>query len=149
MAYEHERNLIDPGGQYPADGLRRVEQRALEVAQARPGAVITRTRDVVQLEWGGEEGIVALVTAEALELRFPVVEWTGGSYGPAMSSRLWRRFQWDELPPSQLGVVLQQAQAARDAEYRECVYCHQRFTPDRMTGDACHGCASKHLGILY
>lgn len=149
MAYNNERSLIDPQGQYPADGLRRVELRALEVAQARPGAVLTRVRDVVQLEWGGEEGIVALVTAEALELRLPVVEWTMGSYGPAMASRLWRRFAWDELSPSQLGDVLQQAQAARDAEYQECIYCHQRFTLDHMTGDACHSCASKHLGVVY
>lgn len=149
MIDDFERRLIDPENQYPAEGLRSVECRALEVLQALPGVALSRTRDVIQLEWGGEEGIVALVTDEALELRLPKIEWTRGSYGPAMTSRLWQRVTWDALTDGQLADLLKQAQAARDAEFAICAYCGERFTPDRMTGDACHGCASKHRGVVY
>ena len=54
-----------------------------------PGAMLERTRDAIQFDWGGEQGIVLLVGPEALELRLPTVEWTKGAYGPARSSRLW------------------------------------------------------------
>lgn len=149
MAYDNKRRLIDPENRYPAEGLRHVEQRALEVLAARPGAEVSRTRDVIQLEWGGEEGIVAVVTAEALELRLPRVEWTMGSYGPALASCLWQRVGWGELKDGELASLLAQAQAARDAEFRVCAYCGERFPPDRMTHDACHGCASAHRGVVY
>lgn len=149
MANDFERRLIDPEGRYAAEGLRSVEYRALEVLLTLPGAAVSRTRDVIQLEWDGEEGIVALVTGEALELRLPKIEWTMGSYGPAMASCLWRRVAWDELPDGQLADLFKQAQAARDAEFATCVYCGERFPPERMAGYSCHGCASKHRGIVY
>jgi hypothetical protein len=74
-----ERSRIDPDGRYPADGLRTVERRALCVLAMLPDARVERTRDAIQIDHGAEEGIVLLVTAEALELRLPTVEWTWGA----------------------------------------------------------------------
>ncbi len=149
-----DRKLIDPRGEYPAEGLRRCEEIAAQVLQFLPGASVSRTRDVIQLEHGGdgEDGIVVVVTAEALELRLPSVEWTCGSHGPASSSRLWKRVKCtDSLLHSRkrLGGHLERARAARAAEFSTCAFCGRRFSRDHMTGNACHGCGSQHLGIVY
>ena len=74
------RSHIDPEGKYPSDGMRKVEQNAGRVLDLLPSAVVERTRDCIQIDYGGEEGIVVLITAEAIELRLPTVEWTMGSY---------------------------------------------------------------------
>ena len=108
-----------------------------------------RTRDVIQIEHGGDEGIIAVVTAEALELRLPTIEWTMGAYGPARSSRLWRRIEWRDLQEEDLSKQLAAARRARRREFRKCKYCGERFSPEHRTGDACHGCTSRHEGVLY
>jgi hypothetical protein len=82
-----ERSHIDPEGKYPSDGLRLVEENAAKVLNMLPAAVVERTRDCIQIDYGGNTGIVVLITAEAISLRMPTVEWTKGSYGPAPSSR--------------------------------------------------------------
>lgn len=145
-----ERGLVDPQDCYPADGLRAAEEHAAKVIQLLPGAQVERTRDVIQIDAGGDTGIVVLVTTEALELRLPTVEWTMGSHGPATSSRLWKRLKWDQLQDGQLPGLLAQAQAARRREYRNCPYCGGRFPPEhRVEKNICHTCAEKHLGIVY
>src|SRR6187401_2737431 len=101
-----DRSRIDPDGRYTAEGLTQVEARALEVHALLPDAVLERTRDVIQLDSGGERGIVVVVTPEALELRFPTIEWTQGSYGPALSSRLWKRVLWDKLEDGALVEIV-------------------------------------------
>lgn len=88
-----ERQLIDPEERYPSEGLRRVEILALEILMLLPDASVERTRDAIQIESGGEKGIVVLVTPEAVELRLPTVEWTMGAYGPAGASTLWKRVE--------------------------------------------------------
>jgi hypothetical protein len=77
-----DRSLVDPDHRYPATDLTEVERRARQVLDALEGATFERTRDVFQIEYRGERGIVAVVTREALELRLPTIEWTGGSHGP-------------------------------------------------------------------
>ena len=143
------RRQIDPEGRYPTvDGLRVVESGALRVLQARPEGVVTRTRDAIQIDWGEEEGIVALVTAEALEVRIAEIEWTG-THGSALSSRLWQRFTWEQLKNKRIETLLRRAQDVRDAELRHCAYCGRRVPLECMTLDACDECASKHLGIVH
>lgn len=143
-------NLVDPEGRYLAEGLRVLERQALQLLELMPDAEVARTRDAIQINQGGEEGIVVLVTREALELRLPLVEWTMGSYGPAASSRLWKRVEWAQLREHELAELLAQLQAARSGELRKCPYCGGEFPPERrIEKDVCHACAERHLGVVF
>lgn len=144
-----ERQTIDPDDSYPADGMREAEEHALMLLALLPGAVLERTRDVIQINYQGEEGMVALVTAESLELRLPKIEWTCGAYGPAASSRLWKRILWSKIKAGDLERILHRALEARRLEFKPCKYCGERFPPDRRHGNVCHGCAEKHEGIVH
>lgn len=127
-----------------------VERNAARVLDHAPGADFSRTRDVIQLDVHGEDGIVLLVTAEALELRLPTIEWTHGAYGPESSTRLWKRLAWKKLDDDALAELIDVALQARQAELRPCQHCGDSFPPDRrFDDDTCHGCASKDLGVLY
>lgn len=143
------RTVFDPEDRYPAEGHRLVERNAERVMALMPGGSIERTRDSIQIDTGGERGLVILVTPEAIELRLPTVEWTGGSHGPATSSRLWRRLKLEKLSDESLSELLQKAFAARAAEFKKCRYCGEFFPPEHRTGRACHGCASDQEGIVY
>jgi hypothetical protein len=127
-----------------------VHRYATAVTWELPGADVLETDDVVRIAWGDMEGIVALVTREALELRLPTIEWPH-PHEPRQSSRLWRRVEWsaiDDRPV--LRSLLDEALAARRAEFRQCRYCGGVFPPEHMfKEDVCHGCASNHLGIIF
>lgn len=146
----NDRSLIDPEDRYPASGLRAVESQALRVLELLPGATVERTRDVIQIDWGGEAGIVVLVTREAVEVRLPGVEWTCGAYGPAVTSRLWKRSSLRKLSSERLRRLLAAAQEARLAEFEICRYCNRSTAPEhRIQDDICHGCAERHLGVVF
>jgi hypothetical protein len=100
---------IDPEEKYPSSGPRNVEKNAERVLALLPKSNVERTRDCIQLNCDGEEGIVVLVTPEVIELRLPTVEWTMGSYGPAASSRLWKRVQISEITDRELETLLKEA----------------------------------------
>lgn len=145
-----QRALIDPEGRHPADGLRVVEEHALRVLALLPDAEVQRTHHGIQIEHGGDDGIVALVTREALELRLPTIEWTTGAFGPAASSRLWRRVEWTELGESQLADLLRRCRVARRRQFRKCRFCGERTPPERsVKANVCHGCAERHLGVVF
>jgi hypothetical protein len=144
-----DRLLIDPEGRYEVDGLRMVEAHALKVLELLPGARVERTRDVIQVEQGGQEGIVLLLTPEVLDVRLPTVEWTH-PHCPARSSRLWKRVDWIRLDVPALTELLTEAQKARASQFRNCRYCGKRFPPEHMHAkDVCHGCAESHLGVVH
>jgi len=67
-----------------------------EILRTSAESRIERTRDCIQINCGGEKGIVILVTPESIELRLPTVEWTC-VYGPAASSRFWKRVNESEI----------------------------------------------------
>jgi hypothetical protein len=114
------------------------------------GIVVERTRDCIQIDYGGEEGIVILVTAEAIELRFPTVEWTMGAYGPATSSRLWKRVECCEMDDVELISLLNDALKQRKSEFKKCRYCGREKPLEHMhSSDVCQGCAEKHLGVVH
>jgi len=153
-----DRVLIDPEGRYPSTGLRSVEEMALQVLRLLSssttlpdeGITLERTRDVIEIHSGGEEGIVIIVTPEAVELRLPTVEWTMGAYDPAASSRLWKRVKTDGLEDEKLGRLLGEAQEARGREFTKCRYCGERVPPEhRYSRNVCQGCSSAHLGVVY
>jgi hypothetical protein len=140
---------VDPERRYPADGLRSVEALALRVLARLPSGEVARTREVIQIDDGGDEGICLVITAEHLELRLPSIEWTCGAYGPARTSVLWKRAKWDGLSDETLDELLTAARRARHAQFRKCRFCGERFPPERRHGNVCHGCAEKHLGVIH
>lgn len=94
--------------------------------------------------------MVVLVTREALELRLPGIEWTMGAYGPAASSRLWKRVEWDKLCEDELPDLLAGLRAVRRGEFRVCGYCGGQFPPERMTEtNVCDACAQRHLEVVF
>jgi hypothetical protein len=129
--------------------LTSAERNAARVLRLVPDRRIDRTRDVVQVDVGDERGIVVVVTAEAIELRLPTIEWCG-PHDPRRSSRLWKRLDPDELDDAELLAKLSEARAAREAEFRVCRYCGGSFPPEhRIRADVCHGCASEHEGVAF
>jgi hypothetical protein len=146
-----DRLRIDPGNQYPADGLRLVESLAIRVLDCLPNAEVSRTRDAIQIETGEEEGVVVLVTAEAVEMRLPRVEWTCGAYGPAPSSRLWKRVKAEKIHDGEIDLLdlLCKAQSARRREFRKCRYCKKLIPAEHRHGNVCHGCAERYMGCVH
>lgn len=143
------RSTIDPAGLYPADGLRVVERNALRVLAILPDALLTRTRDVIQIEHGSEGGIVVVVTAEAFEIRLPRFEWTQGTHGPALASVLWRRAEALALTDEALRELIEAGHAARKAQFATCRFCGGSFPEERRHGNVCHGCAENRLGMVH
>ena len=146
-----ERARIDPDNHYPAEGLRVVERLALQVLEHLPAAHLERTRDAIQLAHGGDAGIVVLVTAESVELRLPTVEWTGGAYGPAPASRLWKRVRAASLldDASPLAELLERAHEARLRQFKTCRYCKKLVPQEYRHGTTCHSCAERFEGIVH
>lgn len=142
----NDRSLVDPQDGYRATGLRPLEHRALAVLRWREGGVLERTRDAIQVTFAdptdGDAELSALLTPEALELRLPTIEWTAGSHGPFLGSRLWRRVPWARIAEGQEGAWLDELAAAYGRHLRKCVRCQQTFLPSRMAGRTCHGCFS-------
>jgi hypothetical protein len=140
---------IPPGSQR---GRTEVEEAADRVTALLPDATISRTRDVIQFDSGGEAGVVVVVTPEALEIRLPVTEWTRGTHGPALSSRLWKRIEHRHISDAVLTEYLRDALLARQAQYSTCRFCGEQFPPDKVIdtgGTVCHGCASSELGVVF
>ncbi len=145
----HERDPIDPDRRFPSEYRRAFEEHTLALLPALGSHALTRTRDAIEIRYpeGAEadDQLVLLATPEALELRLPDIEWTRGSYGPAASSTLWRRIPWPEPTARDLTALAE----AHQARKRPCRHCHRRFVPARMTGSACHACASRFDGVVY
>ena len=143
------RHRVDPEDRYPAYNLTEVEEYATRLFRLMPGATFERTRDVFQFDEGKIEGLVVLVTREAVELRLASLEWPHPNI-PARSSRLWKRVEWEGLTDEQLTTLLDEAGAARKAEFRTCRYCGHTRPPERFdTDDCCDGCAPEHLGLIH
>lgn len=147
---DHFKSFLDPDGKYPSEGLLRVERNAELLFRAQYWALLERTRDVIQLMEPGENGITVIVTREAYEFRLPTVEWTCPGRGPALSSRLWQRVEADAQTPQTLLEKIEAVREARIHETSTCRFCGRRFPPEhRHEEDVCHGCAERHLGIVY
>lgn len=149
---DSDRTQIDPQNRYPAGGLRRCERLALQVLAHLPGAQVERTRDAIQIDHDGDEGIVVIVTAEAIEVRLPAVEWTMGAFAPACASKLWRRIKARDIDDGKIDLreALRKAQEKRRRQFRKCKYCGQMVPPEHRHGkDVCHGCAERHDGIVH
>lgn len=78
------------------------------------------------------------------------------AYGPANSSRLWKRRKlqgmWDGTSAGvspELSDLILKGIAKRRSEFRPCRFCKEAVPPEHRTMGACHGCAEKHLGVVY
>jgi hypothetical protein len=115
-----DRVSIDPQNLSPAEGFIAVEKNALRVLEFLPLGMLTRTRDAIQIDDGDERGISVLITAEAVEFRLPTVEWTMGAYGPAATTRLWKRVRFAALSDKRLGSLIRAARETRRSEFINC-----------------------------
>ena len=127
-----------------------VERNAARVEALLSGAAVNVTPHVAEILVGGEDGVIALVTAETVELRLPTVEWTSGTHDPAEASRLWKRLDIADLPDEQLASEIAEARAARKSEFATCRYCGERVPAEHRIGDdVCHSCASRYEGVVF
>ncbi len=143
-----DRIRIDPLNHYPASGFRQVEENALRVLRFVPLRVLTRTRDAIQIDDGDETRITVLITAEAIELRLPTVEWAT-PYSPVSASRLWKRVRFASLTDRRLRKLIEEARETRRAEFVPCQYCQRSVPPEHRHGDVCHGCAERYEGVVH
>jgi len=126
------------------------QRYAAAVTQELPGAEVLETDDVIRIAWGDMEGIVVLVTRDALELRLPTIEWPH-PHEPRRTSRLFRKIEWVSIDGREaLRDLLKEALEARRVEFRTCRFCSLSFPPEQMIQtDVCHGCAENHLGVVF
>lgn len=148
-----DRHLIDPDDNYPAAGPRQFEVRALEATRWRQPYVLTRTRDAIEVRFPDDQDddgeLVVLFTPEAIELRLYTIDWTGGSYGPAASSELWKRVSLRKHGDKPVGGLLDDLAAAHEARLETCIHCGESFIDARMAGDACQACAVRVEGVVF
>jgi len=117
---------------------------------------LTRTRDAIQIDIQSDDGVVVLLTPQHIEVRLPTVDWTKGSHGPVPSSILWKRRKlngfWGEgsagVNPELKALILEGIER-RQSQFKKCRFCKQLVSIEHRIGTVCHGCASKHLGIVY
>jgi hypothetical protein len=135
---------------YGSSPSAKVALNAARVNMLLPDAAVRSTPHVAELSVEGEDGIIVLVTAEAVELRLPTVEWTAGTHSPAEASRLWKRLEIDEVSDERLRSEITDARAERESEFATCRYCGQRVPAEhRISSDVCHGCASRYEGVVF
>ncbi len=140
-------------------GNRLVDELGRRVLMLVPLSIVSRTRDVIQIDLveAGEgcgdpvdDGITILVTAEAIELRLPSIEWTKGSHGPERSSRFWKRIKIENIGEKEIYAWLIKAKQKRKSEYRTCKYCKKSTAPEYLySKTVCERCAEKHLGVVF
>lgn len=146
-----ERQDIDPEHRYPMDGLLDFEETAQQILQLLPGAVVSRTRDVIQLDYKqaqDPDGLSVLVTPEVVELRLPTIKWVG-PHSPAPSSRFKERVQWQE-EGHDWAALIQSAQETQRETFEVCQYCGQQNPRGWMhSKTVCQSCAERELGIVH
>lgn len=136
--------------------LRRFELLANALVRMLSDSEMARTRDAIQIDYLGDEGVVLLLTPETLEIRLPTVDWTQGTYGPCASTRRYQLIDVDDFirgdgrpdEASLLAAVMRGVEA-RGAEFKPCRYCGECFPIEQRHGDACHGCAEREEGVIH
>lgn len=124
---------------------------ARHVRAVFPATLVEDTLDSIELSIDGDRGCLVRLTATSAEIRLPTTHWDKGAYDPIPSSRFWKRISLRDTPAdySRLDGAIEAALAARRAEFQPCSFCRQEFPPEHRTGDACHACAARHLGVTY
>ena len=146
-----ERRDIDPDNRYPVDGLLEFERMARQILQLLQGAAVSRTRDVIQLDYRqaqDPDGLSVLVMREVIELRLPTIEWVG-PHSPISASKLWKRVRWQEKD-NDWPALIQSAQAAQQKTFGVCQYCKRQNPRGWMhSKTVCQSCTERELGIVH
>ncbi|MCO4764230.1 MAG: hypothetical protein KC502_22145 [Myxococcales bacterium] len=144
---------IDPEGLYQSEGLREFEIIAVFALEWRNPNVLARTRDAIEIRFpdvvDADRELLVLITPNDMELRLPDMAWTTGYGGPTPTSELWKRTPVSALTKSDVHGWLRKLDTSMKRRLRRCKYCEKRFIAARMHGRACHGCSSKHEGVVY
>ena len=140
---------------FPSDQEQRFFERvAIEILEQVCLARVKRLQDVIRIECDphSDDGLILLLTPEAIELRYSVTDWPGPGV-PVASSKLWRRMLLEEFDVALLDDWLKQTVADRRATFRRCADCGREFAPEHsleLDGSAyCHGCAENNHGIVF
>lgn len=140
---------IESDAGYKGQDPRSFEEYAVRIIEQLPKTMVERTRDVVQINYGDEKGVVMIVTPDTMEIRLPTVDWVT-PYSPVSSSRIWKRLKWERINITKLKKLIDEAIAIRMSEFAECRYCGKKVPPEhRVETNVCHDCASEHLGIVF
>lgn len=143
-----DRSPADPDNENPGAGNSRAGEYVFSVLEQMPDATAEQIQDIIEVNAGDDEWIVVVVTTEAIELWLPTLNWR--RHHPVSASRLWQRVSADELDNRSLQDLIDAALVARQEEFHECRFCGRRVPPEhRFSEDVCHGCASKHFGVVY
>lgn len=101
-----------------------------------------------QGQFSDEDGLVLVVTDDALELRLPTLEWH--IHTPRAVSKLWRHISLQEQPELDLRQLIADAQASQKETFGDCKYCGALKPEGWMHGkDVCQSCAENILGVRY
>jgi hypothetical protein len=115
-----------------------------------PDGEVSWNVDSADIASSGFEGIVVRVTETSIEVRLPTMVWQGGAYDPVVTTRPWRTLPMAELTDDALSKVFEEGKMTRKEKFVPCRFCGVPTPPEHRFGeDVCHGCASKHFGIVY
>jgi hypothetical protein len=134
------------------------EVATVVVCEILPGCTHERTRDAIQIHFGGDKGISVLLTPESLEIRLPTLAWTR-SHHAVESSRLFRKFRLQKLRETggltewspTVHAALMAGIEKRAREFRSCRFCKLSLPRELMLlpQKVCYDCAEQHLGVIF
>jgi hypothetical protein len=132
---------------------RPLELYARLVLLEKPASEIERTRDMIHIFYG--DGNSLLITPEGFEVRIEGAVWVTTSETKPTSRLVSRHtfrelFEQKKLKPAYIVSLLQEADAFRKSENKECKYCKISYPRERRhSDDVCYECARTHLGIIF
>ena len=133
------------------DGLLQPFERiAADLIRVADVLLVERTRDSIQIDCAPAEiGPIILVTPDAVDFRFPSLDWVHPGI-PSPSSISWRRVDLEAAYSGDMHALLRSARTARKRQFGTCRYCGNKVPPEhRHARDCCHGCAEQHLGVVH
>jgi hypothetical protein len=119
------------------------------LSQARPGDYgRVHVFDSLHLE-SEEHGVIIRVTDFDCDIFLPTIRWDG--HTPISAVKLWRSTRLPNFDtPEQLFRLVEDGIQARRDEFHVCRFCQSHIPPERrFQPEVCHGCAERHLGIVF
>jgi len=136
----------------PGSDHRIFERLAFEIDK-HFGGLLERTRDAIQitLDFGKDDGCILIFMPDWLDVRLPAAEWVG--HLPVASSYSWKRIEIEDMTVDDVCELIDNARDALRASMVECCHCRKQFLPEHTITiegqQCCHGCASKHHGVVF
>lgn len=104
-----------------------------------------------------EPEVYLIATKEGIEFGYEATQWDGYMPSPIPGmykkhSLTWEKLQSsDKLEQQELILdLLMKTINSRKRQYRKCQFCGEKVAVEhRFDMNTCHGCASKHFGVVY